>query len=164
MSGAAAGTAADPGDDLRLDRQLCFALYDASREVVRLYRPLLEPLGLTYTQYVAMLALWERDGVSVGSLGARLSLDTGTLTPLLKKLESMGLVNRVRDERDERSVRVSLTPAGRVLRERAAAIPPAAACASGLDPVEIAEMRDRLHRLVRDLRAAGGNPAPDADV
>src|SRR5690349_9051070 len=103
-----------PADDwLALDRQLCFALYSASLAMTRLYKPLLEPLGLTYPQYLVMLALWEDAGHSVGSLGDRLALDSGTLTPLLKRLESMGLVDRVRDPADERRVLVHLTAAGR---------------------------------------------------
>ncbi|HEX6913526.1 MAG TPA: MarR family transcriptional regulator [Longimicrobium sp.] len=110
---------APPGaDDLRLERQLCFALYSAANLTTRLYRPLLEPLGITYPQYLAMLALWERAPRSVGALGGALGLDSGTLTPLLKRLEAGGLVTRTRDAADERRVLVGLTPAGLDLRAR----------------------------------------------
>ena len=100
---------------LRLDNQLCFPLYAASRKIVRMYRLLLEPLGLTYTQYITMMALWERDGVTVGELGQRLYLDSGTLTPLLKKMEAAGLVERHRGTEDERQVVITRTSDGRAL-------------------------------------------------
>ena len=113
-----------PTDDLlKLDHQLCFALYSASLAMTKLYKPLLEELGLTYPQYLVMLVLWEQDGLMVSELGERLYLDSGTLTPLLKRLESAGLVLRTRDMQDERRVRVTLTPAGRQLKTRAANIP-----------------------------------------
>lgn len=108
---------------LRLDSQVCFALYSASLAMTKLYKPLLDAIGLTYPQYIAMLALWERDGVTVSELGERLCLDSGTLTPLLKRLESSGLVARQRDAEDERRVRIALTDAGRALRTRAEPIP-----------------------------------------
>ena len=108
---------------LELDNQLCFALYSTSLAMTRLYKPLLAGLGLTYPQYLALLVLWEDDGLSVGELGERLFLDSGTLTPLLKRLESAGLVSRLRAVDDERRVRVTLTPAGRALKARAAQIP-----------------------------------------
>ena len=104
---------------LALDHQLCFALYSASLAMTRLYKPVLEPLGLTYPQYLAMLVLWEGDGIPVGQLGERLHLDTGTLTPLLKRLESAGWVQRLRDANDERRVLLQLTPEGRALQRRA---------------------------------------------
>src|SRR3954451_24599209 len=106
-------------DPLQLEDQLCFALYHASRALTRAYGPLLEPLGLTYPQYLVLLVLWERDGLAVKDIGERLKLDSGTLTPLLKRLEQQGLVARQRGEDDERVVRVHLTPAGRGLRTRA---------------------------------------------
>ncbi|MFO0552821.1 MAG: MarR family transcriptional regulator [Polyangiaceae bacterium] len=106
-----------------LDQQLCFALYSASRAFTRAYAPLLEPLGLTYLQYVVMLVLWERDDLSVKALGERLSLDSGTLTPLLKRLESAGFVERARSREDERVVRIKLTRAGRALEPAARAVP-----------------------------------------
>jgi DNA-binding MarR family transcriptional regulator len=122
--------AADPA--LLLDNQLCFALYSASLAMTKLYKPLLESMGLTYPQYLVMLVLWERDGLTVSSLGERLTLDSGTLTPLLKRLEQAGLLLRQRATHDERQVLVSLTSEGRKLKTKAAAIPgcvvEAAAC------------------------------------
>jgi DNA-binding MarR family transcriptional regulator len=142
-----------PLDDraLLLDNQLCFALYSASLAMTKLYKPLLESMGLTYPQYLVMLALWERDGETVSALGDRLHLDSGTLTPLLKRLEAADLVSRLRDATDERRVLIRLTAAGRRLKARAARIPTcvlqAAQC--NLDEVtaltrQIQSLRDRL--------------------
>jgi MarR family transcriptional regulator, organic hydroperoxide resistance regulator len=142
-------------DALRLDRQLCFALYTASNLTTRLYRPLLEPLGITYPQYLALMALWERAPRTVGELGLALGLDSGTLTPLLKRLEAAGLVARRRDAADERRVLVDVTAAGHALRERAAPIPEALRCRLPLALDEAAELRDALQRLVQTLRAGG---------
>ncbi|WP_096668872.1 MarR family winged helix-turn-helix transcriptional regulator [Polaromonas sp. AET17H-212] len=108
---------------LLLDNQLCFALYSTSLAMTKLYKPLLDELGLTYPQYLAMLVLWEKDGLTVSELGERLFLDSGTLTPLLKRLETSGLVSRRRDVEDERRVHITLTAAGRKLKSRAAGIP-----------------------------------------
>ena len=108
---------------LLLDNQLCFALYSTSLAMTKLYKPLLDELGLTYPQYLAMLVLWEKDGLTVSELGERLFLDSGTLTPLLKRLEVSGLVSRLRDAEDERRVHITLTAAGRKLKSRAARIP-----------------------------------------
>ena len=108
---------------LRLDNQLCFALYSASLAMTRLYQPLLGALGMTYPQYLVMLVLWEQDGLSVSELGERLLLNSGTLTPLLKRMESSGLVTRQRDAHDERRVHITLTAAGREVKARAASIP-----------------------------------------
>ena len=108
---------------LKLENQLCFPLYACAKEVVRLYKPFLDEIGLTYTQYITMLVLWETDLLTVKELGEKLCLDSGTLTPLLKKMESQGLLNRSRNAADERSVIVSLTATGRDLRERAVSIP-----------------------------------------
>jgi len=149
-------TAARPSADaLRLDHQLCFALYSSSLAMTKLYKPLLEPLGLTYPQYLAMLALWENDGLTVSELGERLFLDSGTVTPLLKRLESAGLVQRERDARDERRVRVHLSDAGRALRRQAAAVPGCVLDASqcSVDEVlaltrEIQTLRDRLQQAL----------------
>jgi MarR family transcriptional regulator, organic hydroperoxide resistance regulator len=138
--------AADP-HWLALDRQLCFALYASSLAMTKLYKPLLEPLGLTYPQYLVMLALWERDGLGVGELGERLALDSGTLTPLLKRLELSGLVLRLRDTADERRVRVALSAAGRALRRRAQAVPQAIAAASGCTPGELSDLTAQLQAL-----------------
>jgi DNA-binding MarR family transcriptional regulator len=145
----------DHHEALRLDRQLCFALYTASREIIRQYRPFLEPLGLTYTQYIAMLALWEEDGVTITGLGDRLLLDSGTLTPLLKKLENQGLVLRQRDSEDERMVRIHLTGEGKALKERAAGVPYSMACATGLGADDIEALRGGLSGLVGSLRVRG---------
>ena len=108
---------------MKLDSQLCFPLYAAARQVVSLYTPYLKELGLTYTQYIVFLVLWEKDGIPVGELGKRLYLDNGTLTPLLKKLETAGYLNRSRDKEDERVVIVTRTDEGRALKERAKEIP-----------------------------------------
>ena len=135
------------GEMLKLDHQLCFALYSSSLAMTKLYKPLLEPLGLTYPQYLAMLVLWEGDGVTVSELGQRLQLDSGTLTPLLKRLESTGLLQRRRDSADERRVLVLLTPAGRALKSRAAKVPPQVACAAGCSIDELAALTQRLKEL-----------------
>jgi DNA-binding MarR family transcriptional regulator len=132
---------------LALDQQLCFALYATSLAMTKLYKPLLEPLGLTYPQYLVMLVLWEDDGLTVSELGARLTLDSGTLTPLLKRLELLGLVQRLRDSADERRVRLQLTPAGRALKARARAVPQAVARASGCELGELADLTARLRGL-----------------
>ena len=110
-------------DALKLENQLCFPLYACSRSIVNLYTPFLKPLGLTYTQYIVFLVLWEQDGITVGELGAKLHLDNGTITPLLKKMQDKGYVTRERSKSDERVVIVSLTDEGRALREEAVKIP-----------------------------------------
>jgi DNA-binding MarR family transcriptional regulator len=132
---------------LRLEHQLCFALYSSSLAMTRLYKPLLEPLGLTYPQYLALLVLWESDGIAVGSLGERLFLDSGTLTPLLKRLEAAGLVRRERCADDERRVLVHLTTEGRALRSRAHPIPRALASATGCSTAELATLTRQLQQL-----------------
>ncbi len=142
------------GDLLALDNQLCFALYAASGLVTRAYRPLLEPLGLTYPQYLAMLALWEQAPRTVKALGRALDLDSGTLTPLLKRLEAAGFVTRTRDAQDERRVQIALTQAGEALREKAAEVPVALACQLQLPLDEIAELRTTLQDLARKMKAA----------
>ena len=141
-------------DWLRLDRQLCHAIYATSLSMTRLYKPLLEPLGLTYPQYLVMLVLWEGDDLGVAALGERLGLDSGTLTPLLKRLERGGLLQRLRDTADERRVRLLLTPAGRALREQAAPIPRSLACAAGCDLDELSELTQRLQALRQRLDQA----------
>jgi DNA-binding MarR family transcriptional regulator len=144
-----AGSAAPAQDEfLSLDRQLCFALYSASLAMTKLYRPLLGEFGLTYPQYLVMLALWERDADTVSGLGTRLHLDSGTLTPLLKRLEALGYVSRRRDSDDERRVLITLSPAGQALRSRASAIPRAMLRASGGAPADVAA----LTATIRDLR------------
>lgn len=139
---------------LLLENQFCFALYTASRAVVRAYGPLLAPLGLTYPQYLAMLVLWEDDGQSVRALGDRLSLDSGTLTPLLKRLELQGLVKKARDKDDDRVVRVSLTVKGRNLEKKAASVPAALVCAVAGKNVDVdAAAVARLRALKSDLQS-----------
>lgn len=142
-----------PTDWLALDHQLCFALYSASLAVTKTYQPLLAPLGLTYPQYLVMLVLWEQDGLTVSQLGERLHLDSGTLTPLLKRLESGGLVQRLRDAADERRVRLQLTAEGRSLRHRAESVPQTLARSMGCGLDEIASLTRRLAELRDRLRA-----------
>jgi MarR family transcriptional regulator, organic hydroperoxide resistance regulator len=132
-----------------LDNQLCFALYSTSLAMTRIYKPLLDALGLTYPQYLAMLVLWEQDGIGVSELGERLYLDSGTLTPLLKRLETAGLIARLRAVEDERRVRISLTAAGRKLKARAADVP---ACILAASQCAIPDLA-RLTRQVQALRA-----------
>jgi DNA-binding MarR family transcriptional regulator len=142
---------------LHLDHQLCFALYAASRALVRAYDPLLAPLGVTYPQYLALLVLWEGNEISVGALGERLALDSATLTPLLKRLEQQGLVARRRNPDDERVVLISLTPSGRALKAKATEIPTELACRAGYDPgdaralAKLEALRDELLDLTRRL-------------
>ncbi|MFD1333109.1 MarR family winged helix-turn-helix transcriptional regulator [Methylopila musalis] len=135
----------------RLDQMLCFALYSATGALNRAYKPALEALGLTYPQYVTLVALWERDGRTVGQLGEALFLESNTLTPLLKRMEAAGLVRRARDPADERQVRVVLTEDGRAMQARAADLPRHMLKALGCDAetvaaltAEVAEMRDRV--------------------
>lgn len=160
MSRRTPPAAAAHADWLALDQQLCFALYSTSLAMTRLYKPLLDPLGLTYPQYLVMLVLWESDDLAVNQLGERLQLDSGTLTPLLKRLEAAGLLQRQRDANDERRVRVQLTPAGRSLRQRAKAVPRSVACASGCALDELASLTARLQALRGQLLQAGAEPAP----
>jgi MarR family transcriptional regulator, organic hydroperoxide resistance regulator len=142
----------EPGPPL-LDEQLCFALYAAQRAVTAAYRPLLDELGLTYPQYLVLLVLWERGETTVKDLAGALRLDYGTVSPLLKRLQAAGLVRRERSARDERSVLVACTGRGEELRERAARVPGALLTATGLDPAEVARLREELWRLAE--RAAG---------
>ena len=138
---------AKTADPLQLDSMLCFAVYAAGHAFTRFYKPRLEALGLTYPQYLAFLVLWQEDGLTVKALGDRLFLDSGTITPLLKRLESRGLVRRQRDAEDERLVRIFLTDAGRGLREQALAVPLAVGEALGGKPEDGAHLRDALHQL-----------------
>ena len=138
--------AAQP-DWLQLDKQLCFALYSASLAMTRLYKPLLEPLGMTYPQYLALLVLWEQDALSVSQLGERLFLDSGTLTPLLKRMEASGWLLRERAADDERRVIVSLTRQGRALRARARAVPVKLASATGCSADELMALTGQLQQL-----------------
>ena len=144
----------DTAELLKLDNQLCFAVYSASLAMTRLYKPQLDKLGLTYPQYLVMLALWEEDGLMVSALGERLSLDSGTLTPLLKRLEANGLVARVRDVADERRVHITLTAAGRRLKGRAAGVPACLFAASECSIDELVTLTRQLQSLRDRVRAA----------
>jgi len=143
----------DPDQALLLDNQLCFALYSTSMAMTKLYKPLLEALGLTYPQYLAMLVLWERDGLTVSELGERLYLDSGTLTPLLKRLEAAGLIARLRAVEDERRVHLTLTAAGRRLRSRAAKIPGCILDASQCSISELVSLTKQVQALRQRLVA-----------
>lgn len=132
---------------LLLDNQLCFDLYSASLAMTKIYKPLLAKLGLTYPQYVVMLVLWETDGLMVSEIGDRLFLDSGTLTPLLKRLESAGVLTRQRDAADERRVRVYLTPAGRALKTQAAEIPACVLAQTQCDLPELISLSQRIKAL-----------------
>ncbi|KZT17418.1 MarR family transcriptional regulator [Acidovorax sp. GW101-3H11] len=132
---------------LRLDNQVCFALYSASLAMTKLYKPLLDRIGLTYPQYLVMLVLWEQDGVTVSELGERLFLDSGTLTPLLKRLEAQGQIARLRDVQDERRVRITLTAEGRALRDQAEAIPPCVLQSSQCSIAELTALTTELKQL-----------------
>ena len=134
-------------DALKLSNQLCFAVYAAAHALNKTYKPLLEPLDLTYPQYLVMLVLWEGDGLTVKEVGERLFLDSGTLTPLLKRLEAAGRVRRTRDSADERQVRVTLTDAGRALRNQAVEVPPMLLCATGMDLPGVIGLKDDLAKL-----------------
>lgn len=134
-------------DALKLDNQLCFALYACSKEITKAYKPLLDELGITYTQYITLLVLWEQDDLTVKELGEKLHLDSGTLTPLLKKLEHMKLLERVRDKKDERNVYISLTELGRNLKVKASKIPQVMFCSTGLSIEEIVSLREKLKAL-----------------
>ena len=134
-----------------LDNQLCFALYVCSKEIIRRYKPLLDPIGLTYTSYITMMALWEHDGVQVKELGNRLFLDSGTLTPLLKKMEKEGLVKREKDTADERIVIITLTQKGRDLQKKCAHIPQAMACNSRLEKDSAHIILACLHSMMKGL-------------
>ncbi len=151
---AAEKHAADPS--LQLGNQLCFAIYSAGHAFNRVYKPLLDRLGLTYPQYLVMLVLWERDGVPVKDIGERLFLDSGTLTPLLKRLEAVHLLKRTRSTEDERQVLISLTSQGQALREKAKAVPEAILAASGCSLSELSAMKNELIALRDRLNAAAG--------
>ncbi|MDU5107862.1 MULTISPECIES: MarR family transcriptional regulator [unclassified Clostridium] len=136
---------------LKLDNQLCFSLYALSREIIKLYKPLLDELNLTYTQYIVMLVLWEEDKASVKHIGNRLHLDSGTLTPLLKKLEAMGLVKRYRDQSDDRVVIAELTEKGSSLKEKAKNIPNKVLCNIKLPVEKAVELKNSLDELLDNL-------------
>jgi MarR family transcriptional regulator, organic hydroperoxide resistance regulator len=141
---------------LQLGNQLCFAIYSAAHAFNRVYKPLLDRLGLTYPQYLVMLVLWERDGVPVKDIGERLFLDSGTLTPLLKRMEAAHLLKRTRSAEDERQVLISLTSQGQALREKARAVPQAILAASACSLGELSAMKNQLITLRDRLNAAAG--------
>jgi DNA-binding MarR family transcriptional regulator len=144
-------------DPLALERQVCFALVVASRSVLSVYRPLLEPMGLTHPQYLVMLALWERSPLSVGEIGALLQLDSPTLSPLLKRLAAADLITRTRSDDDERRLCVELTPKGRALRERAKLIPPAIVERLGIDLPELELLHVALTKVISAARVASAS-------
>jgi MarR family transcriptional regulator, organic hydroperoxide resistance regulator len=141
---------------LRLDNQICFAVYSAAHAFNRVYKPLLDRLGLTYPQYLVMLSLWERDGVPVKDIGERLFLDSGTLTPLLKRLETAGLVKRTRSTEDERQVLIALTPQGQALKEKARNVPQSILEASDCSVTELVALKSEIVALRDRLNAALG--------
>ena len=140
-------------EQLKLENQLCFPLYAAARAVVGKYGPLLKDLGLTYTQYIVMMVLWENDWISVSDLGGKLHLDSGTLTPLLKKLESMSLITRTRSEEDERVLIVETTVKGRRLRDKALDIPAEVSALTGLSQDESLSLYALLYKLLGSAKA-----------
>lgn len=144
----------DGAGNLELDHQLCIALYNASRAVNGCYRPLLDEIGITYSQYAVMLVLWERERTTMRELGAALHLDSGTLSPVLKRLEAMGYVTRSRHLADERILDVAITPAGEAVRERAAAAQHSVETMTGYAPHELARLRDELNALSARMRDA----------
>ncbi|MCR5777688.1 MAG: MarR family transcriptional regulator [Lachnospiraceae bacterium] len=144
----------DKYECLRIENQICFPLYACSKEIVRKYKPFLDELDLTYTQYITMLVLWEKKETNVKELGEQLFLDSGTLTPLLKKLESKGFVSRKRSEADERNLVVSITDAGMALRDKALDIPEKMTCCVNLDPEKAKELYKLLYEV---LSCVGGS-------
>jgi DNA-binding MarR family transcriptional regulator len=149
-----------PSPSVALDDQLCFALYAASRAVTARYRPMLDQLGITYPQYLVLMLLWEEDGQTVGQLGNRLALDSGTLSPLLKRLTAAGLVTRHRRTDDERSVSVRLTDAGRALQEPSLAVNTAMIDAMDLDDAQFTELRTQLQMVTERV----SHPRTDASA
>lgn len=150
-----------PDDLLKLDNQLCFALVTAARNVVGLYRPILEPLGLTHPQYLVMLALWERSPRSLRELAGELALEPATLSPLVKRLEAQGLVTRARREGDERVLDVALTDDGRALRRRALAVPEQVMARTGMTVDDLATLRDTLKDFAGAEPKWGSAPRDD---
>jgi DNA-binding MarR family transcriptional regulator len=153
--------AVDPANLLRLDQQICFSLHAASRALNGVYRVLLKDLGLTYPQYLVLMVLWEHGELPVKELGSHLRLDSGTLSPLLKRLEAAGLVRRERSTRDERSVEVRLTEEGQALRRRALDVPRRIASVTGLELDELRDLRTRLDRLTTALDEAALEETPE---
>ena len=138
-------------DSIKLDNQVCFSLYAVSREIIKLYKPFLDKFNLTYTQYIAMLVLWEDEKSTVKEIGKRLHLDSGTLTPLLKKIESMGLVIRHRDVNDDRVVIVELTEKGRLLKDDITEVPHEMACKLDMPKEELVQLKKQLDVMLKSL-------------
>lgn len=143
-----------PDEALKLDHQLCFPLYAAARKIVGLYTPYLKPLGITYTQYITFMVLWEHDNIPVSEIGARLHLDNGTLTPLLKKMEKQGFITRQRDAADERRVRICLTDSGHALKQQAADIPQKIGSCLTLDPEEMRALYRTLYKILGENKGS----------
>ncbi|VVN25756.1 Organic hydroperoxide resistance transcriptional regulator [Pseudomonas fluorescens] len=144
----------DPCESLMLNNQLCFALHSTSLQMTKVYKPLLQALGLTYPQYLAMMVLWEEDGLTVGEISSRLLTDPGSMTPLLKRLEAEGLLSRTRNREDERVVVVELTTAGRALQDKAMGIPQCILGASGLELEQLRKLQADLIVLRSNLQSA----------
>ena len=142
----------DKYESIKLDNQVCFSLYATSREIIKLYKPFLDKFNLTYTQYIAMLVLWEDEKSTVKDIGRRLHLDSGTLTPLLKKIESMGLVTRYRDVNDDRVVVVELTEKGKLLKEDITEVPHEMACKINMSKEELINLKIHLDSLLESLK------------
>lgn len=140
-------TKSTPNAQLALDNQFCFALYSTNLALNKLYRQLLAPMNLTYPQYLVMLVLWEKDDVTVSDIGERLFLDSATLTPLLKRLESAGLISRQRSRQDERQVVITLSESGRALQQQAASIPESISCAMACDNETLRDIKQQLEQL-----------------
>ena len=149
-------TSPSPAEALALDNQLCFALYSTSLAMMRVYRGLLPKLGVTYPQYLVMMVLWEQDELTVSAIGERLFLDSATLTPLLKRMEAQGLLQRVRARHDERQVIISLTEQGQALRKQAEGVVPDVLCASQCSVEEVTSLRDQLVELRKKLNDSAG--------
>lgn len=150
-----ATTRIDPAAALLLDRQFCFSVYSASLALNKLYRKLLRPLGLTYPQYLVMMVLWEGDGLTVSDIGARLHLDSATLTPLLKRMEAQQLVSRNRAADDERQVIITLTKAGRELKKRAGQVPESVLCAASCSVEELTRLKEKLDTVTASIGRSG---------
>lgn len=138
-------------DSLKLGNQLCFPLYACSKEIIKKYKPFLDPLGLTYTQYITLMVLWEDNNITVKALGERLYLDSGTLTPLLKKMEAQGFVTRERSPKDERNVFIKLTEKGMALKEEALSVPERMKSCLALSPEEALSLRGMLDKVLKQL-------------
>ncbi len=142
---------ADKYQCLKLDNQLCFPLYAVSKEIVRKYKPFLDEVDLTYTQYIVMMVVWEDEQVSVKEMGKKLFLDSGTLTPVLKTLEKKGLIERTRSKEDERNLIVTLTPSGKALKDKAVDIPAKMGGCLNISPEDAKELHNILHRIMETL-------------